>query len=192
VSTVSDEGKTVVAANLAALMVASSKARTLVIDADLHLRNLTIALAPDAKFGLLDALEDPSRLSEFVCKRSHSGLDVLPNASTLRIPNAAELLASPEMEALLDVARKSYDYIVVEVAPIMSVVDARLIERFIDQFVFVVECGQTKRSSVLEAMSITQSVRERVSIIVLNKIDPLQLRTIEARNGVKSDGYYQE
>ncbi|TKV78250.1 hypothetical protein FDV58_27270 [Bradyrhizobium elkanii] len=192
VSAVSKEGKTVVAANLAALILSSSGARTLLIDADLHLRNLTTALSPDAKVGLFEALEDPSRLGEFVCKRPHSGLDILPNACALRIPNAAELLGSREMENLLAVARKSYDYIVVEVAPIMSVVDARLIERFIDEFVFVVECGQTKRTSVLEALSVTQVIRERVSAIVLNQIDPLELRTIEARNGVRSEGYYRE
>ncbi|MBR1159050.1 GumC family protein [Bradyrhizobium elkanii] len=192
VSAVSKEGKTVVAANLAALILSSSGSRTLLIDADLHLRNLTTALSPDAKVGLFDALEVPSRLDEFVCKRPHSGLDVLPNACTVRIPNAAELLGSQEMENLLAVARKSYDYIVVEVAPIMSVVDARLIERFIDEFVFVVECGQTKRTSVLEALSVTQLIRERVSTIVLNQIDPLELRTIEARNGVRSEGYYRE
>lgn len=192
VSAVSNEGKTVVAANLAALIFASSGARTLLIDSDLHLQNLTAALAPNAQVGLFEALEDPSRLGEFVYKRPSSGLDLLPNACAFRIPNAAELLGSPEMERLLAVARNSYDYIVVEVAPIMSVVDARLIERFIDEFVLVVECGQTKRTSVLDALSATQLIRERVSTIVLNKIDPLELRSIEARNGIRSDGYYRE
>ena len=106
VSSVPDEGKTIVAANLASLVIASSCARTLVIDSDLHLRKLTAALAPDANEGFIDALEDPSRLSR-VCQSSgeRSGLDVLPCASPVRIPNAAELLGSPEMEQLLATAR---------------------------------------------------------------------------------------
>ena len=41
VSSVAKEGKTTIAANLAALMIASSGARTLLIDSDLHLRRLT-------------------------------------------------------------------------------------------------------------------------------------------------------
>ena len=192
VSAVSNEGKTVVAANLAALMFASSGARTLLIDSDLHLKSLTSALAPDAREGLLEALEQPSRLAELVYKRPHSGLDILPNACAFRIPNAAELLGSAEMERLLAVARKSYDYIVVEIAPIMSVVDVRMIERFVDEFVLVVECGQTKRTTVLDALSATQLIRERTAAVVLNKIDALELRAIEAGNGVRSDGYYQE
>ena len=144
VSSLPNEGKTIVAANLAALMTSSSDARTLIIDSDLHLRKLTAGLAPGAREGLLEALENPHRLGAIVSRR-HSGLDVLACPSSDRIPNAAELLGSPEMEKLLAVARKSYDYIIIEIAPIMSVVNMKTIERFIDRFVFVVEWGQTQK-----------------------------------------------
>ena len=51
----------------------------------------------------------------------------------------------------------------------MSVVDVKMIERFIDGFIFVVEWGQTKRRLVLEALSWAEIIRERVIGIVLNK-----------------------
>ena len=181
VSSVPDEGKTIVAANLASLIIASSCARTLVIDSDLHLRKLTAALAPGATEGFIDALEEPSRLSEFVVKRPRSGLDVLPCVSPVRIPNAAELLGSPEMEQMLAAARTSYDYIIIEIAPIMSVVDLKTIERFIDAFVFVVEWGETKRSLVLDALSEADVIRDRVVGMVLNKADPVALRQMNSR-----------
>ena len=192
VSSVAQEGKTTIAANLAALMIASSGARTLIIDADLHRRLLTAALAPDARAGLIEALDDPSRLASLVSKRERSGLDVLPCALSARIPNAAELLGSLDMEQLLIVARKAYDYIIIEIAPIMSVVDVKMIERFIDSFVFVVEWGQTKRSLVLDALSEAPSIRERLAGIVLNKVDPSALRSIEAYKGDRFRGYYEE
>jgi succinoglycan biosynthesis transport protein ExoP len=191
VSSVPKEGKTTIAANLAALMIASSGARTLIIDSDVHLRQLTAKLAPDAREGLIEALVDPSRLRTLVSTR-RSGLDVLPCALSARLPNAAELLGSPEMEQLLVAARQAYDYIVIEIAPIMSVVDMKMIERFIDRFVLVVEWGQTKRSLVLEALSEAEIIRERVVGIVLNKADPLALRTIEAYKGDKFRDYYRE
>jgi succinoglycan biosynthesis transport protein ExoP len=191
VSSVPDEGKTIVAANLASLVIASSCARTLLIDSDLHLRKLTAALAPDAKNGFIDALEDPSRLSDFVVKRPRSGLDVLPCASPVRIPNAAELLGSHEMGELLVAARSSYDYIVIEIAPIMSVVDLKTIERFIDAFVFVVEWGKTKRSLVADALSEADVIRDRLVAAVLNKADPAALRQIESYKGDKFRNYYQ-
>jgi succinoglycan biosynthesis transport protein ExoP len=116
VSSVPKEGKTTIAANLATLMIASSGARTLIIDSDVHLRNLTARLAPDAREGLIEGLVDPSRLATLVTTRARSGLDVLPCALSTRLPNAAELLGSSEMEQLLVNARRAYDYVVIEIA----------------------------------------------------------------------------
>ena len=190
VSSVPKEGKTIIAANLAALMIATSGGRTLLIDGDLHLRLLTASLAPDAREGLLEALIDPTRLASLVYKRKHSGLDVLPCVLSARIPNAAELLGSPQMEQLLAAARSTYDYIIIEIPPIMSVVDIKMIERFIDRFIFVVEWGQTKRSLVLEALSEAGFIRERLIGMVLNKADPDALRNIESYKGSRFKDYY--
>src|SRR5262249_8545205 len=133
-----------------------------------------------------------SRLAELVCKRPRSGLDILPCAGASRVPNAADLLGSPKMEKLLRIASNSYDYIVVEIAPIMSVVDLKMIGGFIDGFIFVVEWGQTKRVLVLEALSEVDALRERLIGVVLNKADPAALRTIEAYKGRRVGDYYQE
>jgi polysaccharide biosynthesis transport protein len=192
VSSVANEGKTTIAANLAGLMMASSGARTLIIDSDVHRRLLTAKLAPNAREGLIEALVDPSRLDRLVSKRQRSGLDVLPCALSGRVPNAADLLGSRRMEQLLVAARKTYDYIIIEIAPIMSVVDVKMIGRFIDRFVFVVEWGKTKRSLVLEALSEEPTIRERTLGIVLNKVDPSALRSIEAYKGDRFRDYYQE
>jgi succinoglycan biosynthesis transport protein ExoP len=191
VSSVANEGKTTIAANLGALVVASSGARTLIIDGDFHQRSLTAQLAPDAREGLIEALGVPSRLATLVCHRQRSRLDVLPCVLEKRISNAAELLASPQMEELLVAARKAYDYIIIELAPIVSVVDVKVIERFIDSFIFVVEWGRSKRSLVLEALSDVQIIRNRLIGIVLNKADPFALRSIEAYKGDTFRSYYE-
>jgi polysaccharide biosynthesis transport protein len=191
VSSLPEEGKTTVAANLAALIVASSGARTLLIDSDVHLRRLTAELAPHARQGLIEALVEPTRLDSFVLRRKRSGLDVLPCVLPSS-PNAAEILGSPKMELLITEARKTYDYIIIEIAPIMSVADIKLVERFVDRFVFVVEWGQTKKSVVLEALTELQVIRDRIFGIVLNKVDSLALRSIEANKGNRFGGYYLE
>jgi succinoglycan biosynthesis transport protein ExoP len=169
----------------------AASARTLVIDGDLHRRQLTARLEPDAREGLMDALDDPSRLAALVVKRPRSGFDFLPSVLPKRIPNAAEILASPQMERLLTAARESYDYIIVECPPIMSVVDVKVIERFVDKFVFVIEWGQTKRRVVQEALEEIDSTRERTLCFVLNKVDPAALQSIEAYMGPQYGAYYQ-
>jgi len=191
VSSVAKEGKTTIAANLASLIIATSGARTLIIDGDLHLRLLTARLAPDARQGLIEALADPSRLGTLVSKRPRSGLDILPCVLSGRIPNAAELLGSAQMDQLLAAARKDYDYIIIEIPPIMSVVDVRMIGRLVDRFLFVAEWGATKRSLILEALTECQIARERFLGVVLNKADPTALRRIEAYKGKRFTDYYE-
>jgi len=191
VSSVAKEGKTTIAANLASLIIATSGARTLIIDGDLHLRLLTARLAPDARQGLIEALADPSQLTALVCRRPRSGLHILPCVLSTRIPNAAELLGSTQMEVLLAAARKDYDYIIIEIPPIMSVVDVRMIGRFIDRFIFIAEWGATKRGLILEALSESQIARERFLGVVLNKADPTALGRIEAYKGKRFTDYYE-
>jgi len=191
VSSVANEGKTMILTNLAALMAVSSRVRLLVIDCDLHRRRLTSQLAPDAREGLIEVLEDSSRLSSLVCKRERSGLDFLPCALSTRHPNAAELLGSRQMEKLLDAAREAYEFVIIEVPPIMSVVDIKMIERFIDRFIFVVEWGKTTRRAVQEALSEVEMIRDRLICVVLNKADPAALRSIEGYKGAMFGTYYE-
>jgi succinoglycan biosynthesis transport protein ExoP len=193
VSSLPNEGKTTIAANLGALMIAASAAekRVLVIDGDFHLRRLTAKLAPDATAGVIEALSEPSRLAEFVTTRQRSRLDVLPCVLPARLPNAAELVGSPQMEQLVLEARKTYDFILIEVPPIMSVVDLKMMERFIDRFVFVVEWGQTKRRVVQETLSEAHTIRDRILSIILNKADPSALRSMESYKGARFHDYYK-
>ena len=74
----------------------------------------------------------------------------------------------------------------------MPVVDAKAIARFIDSFVFVVEWGRSKRSLVLEALSNSEIIHDRLIGIVLNKADPAALRSIEAYKGKQFKSYYAE
>ena len=189
VSPVSKNGKSTTVINLAALMAMS--ARTLVIDGDLHRRQLTAMLEPDAREGLIEALDDPSRLAGLVRTRPRSGVDFLPCVLSKRIPNAAELLGSLQMERVLTAARGIYGTIMVECPPIMSVVDVKMMERFIDRFVFVIEWGQTKRRVVQEALDEIDITRERTLCCVLNKVDPAELRSIEAYKGPQHMAYYE-
>jgi polysaccharide biosynthesis transport protein len=192
VSSLPEEGKTTIAANLAALMVASSGVRTLLIDSDVHLRRLTAELAPDARQGLVEALVEPNRLGSLVVRRKRSGLDILPCVLPSRVPNAAEILGSAKMELLIAEARRTYDYVVIEIAPIMSVADIKFVERFVDKFIFIVEWGQTKRSLVLDALTELQAIRDRILVMVLNKIDALGMQSIEANKGSRFANYYHE
>jgi polysaccharide biosynthesis transport protein len=191
-SSVPGEGKTTVATNLAAYFAGHSTMRVLLVDSDLHRPSLTERVAPDAKKGLKEALLQPKDLSDFVVRKERLNLDVLPCPFSDRVPNAAELLGSTEMAELVDTARAAYDLVVIEVPPMASVVDYKMIARYCDRFVFVIEWGKTSQRMVLECLDDASAFRDRIACMVLNKVDPTSLRSIERYKGNRFRDYYRD
>ena len=191
ISSVPGEGKTTVATNLAAL-AGHSATRVLVIDADLHRRSLTENIAPDAQVGLKEALVEPKALTKYVIRNERLNLDVLPCPVLDRIPNAAVLLGTTEMEQLVDTAREAYDLVIIEAPPMAVVVDYKMIARHCDGFVVVVEWGKTSQRMVFECLNDASALLDRVVCIVLNKVDPSALRSIEHYKGDRFHDYYSD
>jgi polysaccharide biosynthesis transport protein len=192
ISSTPGEGKTTVAVNLAAHFAQHSKMRVLVIDADFHRQSLTNRVAPDARVGFKEALEEPAALAKFVIRKERLNLDVLPCPAPERMANAAELLATAEMEQLIEVARKTYDLVIIESPPMAAVVDHKMIARHSDGFIFVIEWGKTSQRLVRECLSDASGLLDRVLCAVLNKVDPSALRSIEHYKGDGFQKYYTE
>ena len=111
-------GKTVTATNLACAFAKYEKKRTLLIDLDLQFGDAAIMLGLEPEKTIYDLVVAPGELdSEKLAgytTRHASGVDVLP--APLR-PEDAELVTEPKVNRLLEVARGSYDLIVVDTSP---------------------------------------------------------------------------
>jgi succinoglycan biosynthesis transport protein ExoP len=186
------EGKTTIAINLAAHFALRSTTRVLVIDADFHRQSLTKRVAPDARVGLKEALGEPTALAKFVVRKERLNLDALPCPVPDGVPNAAELLGTVQMEQLIEVAREAYDLVIIEAPPIAAVVDYKMIARHCNGFIFVIEWGKTSQRLVLECLSDASAVLDRVLCVVLNKVDPSALRSIERYKGDGFHAYYSD
>ncbi|MGH3049752.1 MAG: AAA family ATPase, partial [Gaiellaceae bacterium] len=111
-------GKTVLATNLAAALAKHKGKRTLLLDLDLQFGDASIALGLEPAKTIYDLVVAPGeldseKLAGYVTKHQ-SGLDVL--AAPLR-PEDAELVIESKVTALLEVARASYEAIVVDTSP---------------------------------------------------------------------------
>ncbi|MFH1344350.1 MAG: GNVR domain-containing protein [Pseudomonadota bacterium] len=191
VSSLPKEGKTTVAANLGHL-IALTGHRTLLIDGDLHTRSLTRELAPRAKTGLLETLRDPRTLGQHIQRSKETGLDFLPSFLVSRMVNSADIMASKAMADMLAVLRENYEYIFVDLAPVMPVTDSKAISHLIDGMVYVIQWGQTSRSAVLESISSSEPIQKKILGAVLNGANPKMLKRIEAYKGSHHNSYYVE
>jgi pilus assembly protein CpaE len=111
-------GKTVTATNLAAALAKHAGKRTLLVDLDLQFGDAAIMLGIEPEKTIYDLVTAPGELdSEKLAgytTRHTCGLDILP--APLR-PEDAELVTEGKLARLLEVARESYDVIVVDTSP---------------------------------------------------------------------------
>ena len=124
------------------------------------------------RIGFREALEEPTALAKFVVRKERLNMDVLPCPASERLANAAELLGTKEMEQLIEVARETYDLVIIEAPPMAAVVDYKMIARHCSGFIFVVEWGKTSQRLVRECLSDASVLLDRVHCVVLNKVDP--------------------
>jgi pilus assembly protein CpaE len=111
-------GKTVTSTNLACAFAKFEGKRTLLLDLDLQFGDAAIMLGLEPDKTIYDLVVAPGELdSEKLAgytTRHPSGLDILP--APVR-PEDAELVTETKLSRLLEVARESYDVIVVDTSP---------------------------------------------------------------------------
>ena len=144
-STVSSDGKTFVAINLALTMALTGK-RVIAIGLDLRKPKLQLYLeGTKAEKGITDFLEGTHDLKSLICV-----YDKLPNFHYIdcgEVPrNPSELMMTDKMEELFDYLRANYDFIIIDGAPIGLVADSFLLKEFVDQTLVVLRYGRTTTS----------------------------------------------
>ena len=166
-STVSGEGKTTTAINVATTMAAAGE-RVLLIDADLRRPRIADQLGLEGAAGLTTVLIGQAALDDVVQPQGDSGLDVL--ASGPIPPNPSELLGFPEMKALLDEATHRYDIVILDTPPLLPVTDAAILSHVTSGALIVVGSRVVRRPELASALESLDHVDTRVLGLVLNKV----------------------
>jgi succinoglycan biosynthesis transport protein ExoP len=169
-STIPGEGKSTVASNLAELIAHSGK-RVILLDGDLRNPTLTRALAPDAKVGLLEVLNNQISLNDAITIDDETGLGFVPALLKSRVVHTNEILASEALKNLIDRLRDAYDYIIVDLPPLAPVVDVRAAAKIVDSYIYVIEWGQTRKNFVQRELSAAPELHDLLLGVVLNKAD---------------------
>jgi succinoglycan biosynthesis transport protein ExoP len=164
------EGKSTVAAGIATLLAQSGR-RTLLVDCDVRNPSLSRALAPGAKVGFLEVVTGETNLVQAVLRDPGTRLAFLPTVHNQTSRNPTELLGSPEASRLIESFKAAYEFVIVDMAPLVSTTDIRASSRIIDSYLLVIEWGSTKIDSVQYALNNAPAVQSKMIGAVLNKVD---------------------
>ncbi|PLX86739.1 MAG: hypothetical protein C0614_03635, partial [Desulfuromonas sp.] len=122
-----DEGKSTVAVNLAATM-AQTGAKTLLVGCDLRRPSLFQALGTENTPGLTDLLVNNKTAA--LRHIEPLKLDFIPGGT--EPPNPTQLLSSQTMRRFLDSAKYKYDFVILDVPPLLPVADALILSSWVD------------------------------------------------------------
>jgi pilus assembly protein CpaE len=165
-------GKTVMATNLAAWLAKKGSKKTLLLDLDLQFGDAAIMLGIEPDKTIHDLVVapgelDPEKLAGYTARHA-SGLEVLP--APVR-PEDAELVTESKLSRLLEVAKESYDVIVVDTSPFFHGPMLATLDRTDD---LLLVCG-------LEVPTI-KNVRLSLQTLALLSFPPERIRIILNRS----------
>ena len=123
-STISGEGKTFLAINLAGIIAFTGK-KVVIIDLDMRKPKIHIGFGVKNDKGMSEILVGKNVISECIKNSPLKNLDFI-TAGTLP-PNPSELIVSNEFESTINKLKKNYDLIVIDNPPVGLVTDLSLI-----------------------------------------------------------------
>ena len=162
------EGKTTAAANLA-MMLAKMNRKVLLIDGDIRSPRIHQIFGLNNSTGVTDLLRKTSPLPNPVIHATAPNLYVL--AAGPAIEAGADLLFSTSMPELIARYRKTFDMVLIDTPPMLSLPDARVLGRISDAVVLIARAGKTSRGAVQAAFRRLVDDQSNVLGVILNDWD---------------------
>jgi protein-tyrosine kinase len=185
-SATSSEGKTLIAANLAAGIATELNAHALMVDCDLRSPSLAKWFGlPNGK-GLSDYLIGDRQISDLLIKTGVEKLSLLAGGSIQ--DNPAELIGSKKMEALVHELKSRYNdrYVIFDSTPLLITSEPEVLSKLVDGIIVVVRASITPRETIKQALSSIE--KGKILGFVLNDIE-FKSSGLSSRY-FGSDGYY--
>ncbi len=159
------EGKSFTSINIA-YAFAKNGHKTLLLEADMRRPSISGALGEKRTPGLSNVLSGQSGDDCIRKGLLHENLSVAFAGDVP--PNPSELIGSNEMKLFLERMSAQYEYVIVDLPPVISVADALIISKYIDGMVMILRHGQTRRKNVIEAVRQLRFANVRILGFVYN------------------------
>ena len=173
------EGKSITSCFLAKHL-AKSGARVALIDCDFRRPSLTHWFLPGATTGFYELAtrighEDEKAIAmdlASICRKTgQENLFFIPaKGANTSIANL-NLVGSGQMHALISYLKQIFDVVLIDLPPILNIVDARVIANSIDSFILLAHWGKTDRSVVSKALHRAPEVYKKTVGSLLTLVD---------------------
>lgn len=168
-STLPNEGKSTISSNTA-LMLALEGRKVILLDFDLRNPSLyKIFKLENPKEQIGDYLDDNCSLDDIITNSEvNENLDIILGSTSY--DNSIELLKRIKMGELIEELRKRYDYIIVDVPPILLMQDALSVAKYCDSTILVIKQDFAKIYEIMDALDELYEIDGNIMGCVLNSV----------------------
>ncbi len=151
-SSISEEGKTMTALNLAISLAKEHNHTVLLVDADLRRPSVHKYLDITPEVGLVHCLRDNLPIEKALITTGIGNLVVLPAGEAVKDP--VDMLASNRMKEIVAELKQRYPerYVIFDTPPTLPFADAGVLAAIVDATLFVVREGKAKSEDVVKAL----------------------------------------
>nr|WP_237748587.1 CpsD/CapB family tyrosine-protein kinase [Nitrincola nitratireducens] len=180
-SSIPNEGKSTVAANLASAL--GQMESVILIEADMRRPTMarSFEFAPGTA-GLANLISGTATLEEAI--NSVDGIDVL--SAGVVPPNPLELLSNPRFKEVLEKISQKYDRVVIDSPPVQAVSDALVLSTHANAVVYVIKSDATARPLAIKGVGQLLQNNAPITGVVLNQVDIKKAK----KQGYNYGGYY--
>jgi protein-tyrosine kinase len=168
-SSMPDEGKSLISANLAISIAQSIQEHVLLIDCDIRRPRVHTQFGFGDVPGLSEHLSRGVPISSLLLKTIVDKLSILPGGKPPF--NPSELVSSQQMSKLLQEVKYRYSdrFIVIDSPPPKLTAETSALSRQVDGILLVIEYGRTSREMISDLINIIG--KEKIVGVVFNKLD---------------------
>jgi capsular exopolysaccharide synthesis family protein len=163
-SALAGEGKTLTASNLALTLSESYRRQVLLIDADLRKPSLHVVFSLKVTEGLCEGLAAPAD-EQLALHQVSPFLTILPAGRPTSDPMG--VLTSDRMRRLVDEARETFDWVVIDTPPVGLLPDANLLASMVDGALVVIRADATPHALVQRAVEAIGT--DKILGVILNR-----------------------
>ena len=142
-STIPQEGKSTIAANLACALAYVSGEKTLLVEGDLRRPSLSQMFGLQPASGMFELLKEGRSPFKGIYRLADTGLCLLPAGKASSDP--IELLQSQKLAALMEQCAAVFDWIVIDSPPVLPLADTSVWSRLVDGVLLVTRQGVTEK-----------------------------------------------